>query len=560
MISNGRRLLNAVNDSSYRWRRNGHQRRYSVTDLHGVEYTAAMNSGIPAQFYTSVSFDFDRFIHWWLKIIIKPYQLKDAIKEGGAVEGFAGWNGSTNYDGSGLSYGGHNLSADNLRIILKYSKQRGLLPSGVISQLYSESFWGNSEVGRQDNNWSGMTGTAGTRPSGVTVTTGMSRPSGEGGNYMHYANVDDFLNDYTYLLASQTAGNNQKMYNVQGKTTFPDFVIGLFRVGGALYDYASAGYNAYLALMNGVRSGINDSNGGILDQLDDQLLNGKSDGGAEVNPEKPDDNDNKKKVAEKVNSVLNEIDSLKGQTIGSGQCYGLAAFYSQRLEGPGLGGGVTSITDLLHGGMAASDIGTDYNWAKHGWSVVVPTSVEQLVPGAMVTIKAYVGGSFGTGEYGHVAIIKSIDKDNDRISVYQQNDRGREYVTEDGYSAKEYLSAANHVILPPELADGAVAGVVDGGLSYNKVINFPADIKVYIDGIDFTPMFKAQYNGKWIDSYAIFPNDKPSDGYDVMLAASGLNEEQLKKVFSAGEHLVEVSGSMAADVTLRTYLKYNHLN
>lgn len=210
MITDSRRLLNAVNSSTYRWKRNGHQRRYSVTDLHGVEYTASMNKGIPAQFYTSVSFDFDRFIHWWVKVIVKPYQLKDAIKEGGAVDGFAGWDGSTAYDGGALNYGGNSLATEHLRAILKFCKERGLLPSGVIAQLYSESWWGNSAVGRTDNNWSGMTGGAGTRPSGVVVTTGMARPANEGGTYMHYASVEDFLNDYTYLLAMQTAGNNQK--------------------------------------------------------------------------------------------------------------------------------------------------------------------------------------------------------------------------------------------------------------------------------------------------------------------------------------------------------------
>lgn len=560
MITDGRRLLNAVNSSTYRWKRNGHQRRYSVTDLHGVEYTASMNKGIPAQFYTSVSFDFDRFIHWWVKVIVKPYQLKDAIKEGGAVDGFAGWDGSTAYDGGALNYGGNSLAAEHLRAILKFCKERGLLPSGVIAQLYSESWWGNSAVGRTDNNWSGMTGGAGTRPSGVVVTTGMARPANEGGTYMHYASVEDFLNDYTYLLAMQTAGNNQKMYAVQGKTTFPEFIKGLFRVGGALYDYAAAGYDAYLNLMNGVRAGINSSNGNVLDQLDDQILNGKSDEGAEVDPDKAEDKDGKtKKEAEKVNEVLREITSLKGQTVGSGECYGLAALYSQRLGGPGIGGGVTGISDAIGDTYNAANIGTGYDWGKHGWSVTSPTSVEQLVAGAIVTIKANAGGPIFTGSAGHVAIIKELDKENDRLVILQQNDSGRRFVTEDVYSASGYLTVVNHIILPPDLADGAVAGV-SGGLSSNRVVRFPTDIKIHIDGIDFTPMFKAQYDGKWIDSYAIFPNDKPADGYDIMLAAAGLDEEQLKKVFSAGEHLVEVSGSMAADVTLRVYLKYNHLN
>ena len=69
-----------------------------------------------------------------------------------------------------------------------------------------------------------------------------------------------------------------------------------------------------------------------------------------------------------------------------------------------------------------------------------------------------------------------------------------------------------------------------------------------------------QDDGKWIDKYSVFPDDKPNHGYDVMLGATALTEEQQKKIFRSGEHLVEITGSMQADVILRTYLKYNHLN
>ena len=84
---------------------------------------------------------------------------------------------------------------------------------------------------------------------------------------MHFASVDDFLIDYMYLLAEQTAGNNQKMYNVQGKTTFDEFMKGLFQIGGALFDYAAAGYASYYSLANDVRSGINSNNDNILDKI-----------------------------------------------------------------------------------------------------------------------------------------------------------------------------------------------------------------------------------------------------------------------------------------------------
>ncbi|MDT0130967.1 mannosyl-glycoprotein endo-beta-N-acetylglucosamidase, partial [Acinetobacter baumannii] len=86
--------------------------------------------------------------------------------------------------------------------ILSLCSKYKLLPSGVFSQLYLESFWGDTPVGRADNNWGGITWTgATTRPSGINVSQGQSRA--EGGYYNHYASVDDYLKDYAYLLAEQ---------------------------------------------------------------------------------------------------------------------------------------------------------------------------------------------------------------------------------------------------------------------------------------------------------------------------------------------------------------------
>ena len=131
-----------------------------------------------------------------------------------------------------------------------------------------ESNFGDSNVGRVDNNWSGMTGTAQTRPSGVVVTTGSPRPASEGGYYMHYANIDDFFNDWTYLIS-------RYLYNVAGAKNLEDYTRGLFRVGGAAYDYAAVGYNAYVNTMRSVYNGINSQNGGILDEFNALWSQGK---------------------------------------------------------------------------------------------------------------------------------------------------------------------------------------------------------------------------------------------------------------------------------------------
>lgn len=568
MLNETRRLLNAVNNSTDKWQKNGFQRRTTVTDLHGIESTQSMDNGVPAQFYTSVSYDYDRFIHWWLKIIINPYKIKKRLDDTNTSGSSLSFNGDGTYSGGDITYAGNTLKSSVISKIMEVSKKYGLLPSGLISQLYLESNWGASYEGQTDHNWGGLTGTAQTRPSGVVVTTGNARPANEGGYYMHFASDEDFIQDYAYLLAEEVGGNNQKLYQVSGKTNFDDFTRGLFREGGALYDYAAVGYPAYVSTMNSVKSGVNSSNQNILDVLDNQVLNGKNsttenknntgkanEKAKEKEKDKPKES---QKQAPKTASALADIESKIGQTIGSGQCYGLVAYYSKLLDGPGLGGGVTAITDLLGGGINASDIGTDYGWGKHGWAVTVPNATSALKVGAIVNIKPFQGAPLYTGEYGHTAVIKALD--DKTITVLEQNVGGKQVVQENTYDINAYLSCVSTLCLPPEIADGASLGGQAGGGSQVTTIKFPEDITVSIDGIDFTPMFKAQYGGNWINKYAIYPSERPNEGYDVMLAAHGLTEEERKRIYTSGEHIVEVNGSIQADVTMRVYLKYNHLN
>jgi flagellum-specific peptidoglycan hydrolase FlgJ len=364
------------------------------------------------------------------------------------------------YTGGGLNYAGHPMSAAIVQTILNLCVQYNILPSGMICQLYLESFWGASNVARIDNNWSGMSGSAQTRPSGVKVTTGSARPANEGGTYFHYASVDDFMKDYAYLLAEQTSGG-RKFYGVKGKQNIEDYTCGLFRVGGALYDYAAAGYGHYIALMRDIRGGVNRSNGNILDKLDDLW---KQPNNQLSSPSQPVTQVVK---ADKVISVINEMKGLQGRTVGSGQCYGLAAWYSMKLGGPGLGGGVTGFSGKVGAGMAAAYIGTDYAWANFGWSVVRPRATNELKAGALANIKAY-NSYQGTGQYGHVSII--IANNGSTVTVLEQNYAGRQYVTLGTYNAQAYLGAIETLCYPPELKAGKT---VEGSTVTSGTVDVP---------------------------------------------------------------------------------------
>ncbi|MEC4578082.1 peptidoglycan amidohydrolase family protein [Streptococcus dysgalactiae] len=161
-----------------------------------------------------------------------------------------------------LLFNGAVLKKAILDKILAKCKEHDILPSYAITVLHFEGLWGQSAVGRSDNNWGGMTWTGkGERPSGVTVTQGTARPSNEGGHYMHYASVDDFLTDWFYLLRSGGS------YKVSGAKTFSDAVKGMFKVGGSVYDYAASGFDSYIVGASSRLKAIEQENGS-LDKFD----------------------------------------------------------------------------------------------------------------------------------------------------------------------------------------------------------------------------------------------------------------------------------------------------
>lgn len=165
-----------------------------------------------------------------------------------------------------LSFNGTVLKKAVLDKILANCKKHDILPSYAITVLHFEGLWGTSAVGKADNNWGGMTWTGkGERPSGVTVIQGTARPANEGGHYMHYASVDDFLTDWFYLLRSGGS------YKVSGAKTFSEAVKGMFKVGGAVYDYAASGFDSYIVGASSRLKAIEAENGS-LDKFDKQTV------------------------------------------------------------------------------------------------------------------------------------------------------------------------------------------------------------------------------------------------------------------------------------------------
>lgn len=162
----------------------------------------------------------------------------------------------------GLQYQSRFISGDLIGFIHEEAQQYDIDPAFLITMLDYEALWGSSGVAKTDNNWAGMTWSASYKGHpDVVKFKGSARPAREGGNYIHYQSVKDFLRDWIYLLRPG------HIYKVSGKKTLTEFIQGLFKVGGAKYDYAATGYTNYLNGMVQRYKGILNVNGEFVKRV-----------------------------------------------------------------------------------------------------------------------------------------------------------------------------------------------------------------------------------------------------------------------------------------------------
>lgn len=161
--------------------------------------------------------------------------------------------------------------------------------------------------------------------------------------------------------------------------------------------------------------------------------------------------------------ALNEIKSRVGTSVGSGQCYGLVALYSQLLGGCNIGGGINTPNPDGNGrqasgsdtqrGMSASNIGGDYNWDAVGWKVRFDPSFSDLRVGCIVNYKPT-----SSNIWGHTGVISAVHGSS--YDVIEQNYAWSGYTTE--RTGIDTVDNIESIIYPPEVVAGGDIGEITG--------------------------------------------------------------------------------------------------
>lgn len=190
-------------------------------------------------------------------------------------------------------------------------------------------------------------------------------------------------------------------------------------------------------------------------------------------------------VATKTNEALNNLKSKLGETIGNGQCYGLVAYYSFLLGGPALGAGITEPNPDGNGrqepnsdtrrGMAAANLGGDYNWNAKGWVVKFDPQFSDLKVGCIVNYR-----NIGSDEYGHTAVIIAVGDGS--YDIIEQNYAYKQYATERKNVAD--IEGISSIIYPPELVAGGAVGNVEAPAPSTPTGNGDIETKVFsVEGV-----------------------------------------------------------------------------
>lgn len=264
-----------------------------------------------------------------------------------------------------------------------------LLPSVILSQYAYESEWGKSQSAKEDNNFFGITWFEGCPfPKGTSRGIGGS----EGGNYMKFPNSKSAFSYYGFMVVSQS---NFKA--CMGNKSPSECLLILGRGG-----YAAAGIDENSAYFKGAMSIIESNK---LTEYDDFAISKWASFTS---------NDSNSSSSNSDTSFLNDV---LGQRINGGQCYGLTAYYVSKLGGP----------QLMNSGFEfAQNIGTDYDWQKYGWNVIVNPKPTDLRAGDVINWKA--GGVLSPGIYGHTGIISSVSNNGNNFSTYEQQGDGVQIV------------------------------------------------------------------------------------------------------------------------------------
>lgn len=237
---------------------------------------------------------------------------------------------------------------------------------------------------------------------------------------VNFANVNKFFENFTKELEKTLNAMLKKgVYKYNNDNLIANKFLKVTKTSNNMYQI---GINT--SFVDSLNKAFKDGLNGLNDSFGETTGNGNqgTEGGNEGTGGNTEEGTPKPPVTPKGDKGLKHLESLLGQWVGNGQCYGLSAEYSGFLGGAGMGAGTKySFSHVIGNTMNASDIGSAYDWGSLGWKVIKNPRYNQLVVGSIINWSngGRVGSWYADPQYGHTGIIRSLK--NNKIQTYEQN-------------------------------------------------------------------------------------------------------------------------------------------
>lgn len=87
------------------------------------------------------------------------------------------------------------------------------------------------------------------------------------------------------------------------------------------------------------------------------------------------------------------------------------------------------------------------------------------------------------------------------------------------------------------------------------------NLKIYLDGRDFTEAFKSQYKDQgWIDKDGIYPDASMEHRYNILEALDTLPKDKVSDYLKQGYHTLEFEADSLFSIKIREFKKYSFTN
>lgn len=168
------------------------------------------------------------------------------------------------------------------------------------------------------------------------------------------------------------------------------------------------------------------------------------------------------------------------------------------------------------------------------------------------------GGGSGSSESVYLNVSKSLSLDDYQLASKGDIDS---MFTSDSVGNVPTLdkTVGGSISISPNPHNHGGGGGGGGSSSATTASFDPSSLEIWLDGVDLTPYFIAQYGQNTVHGYGVYPTDGVAT-YDILEAVNYMSDADYEKALKTGYKRFEVKADGIVEIKIHLYLSYNFVN